>query len=80
MEDRYLVKLAELPMNGREVRNVVKTAKLLAPQDGEVLGMEQIAVVLQATRGVILRASLTSRRKFETWGVKERLIMFLCDF
>lgn len=52
IEDDKLQVLASLPMNGREVRNAVKTAKLLAVQEEKTLGMEQIAVVLRATREV----------------------------
>ncbi|KAK1486018.1 hypothetical protein CCUS01_15214 [Colletotrichum cuscutae] len=45
-------RLAVLPINGREVKNVIKVATLLSYQEEKDLGLEQITTVLRAT-GVI---------------------------
>lgn len=43
--------LAKLELNGREIKNVVKTASLLAVRDGAPLGMEHVRAVLRVRRG-----------------------------
>lgn len=45
-------RLAQLPMNGRQIKNVVKISTLLAGQEKVHLGIEHIRTVLQATREV----------------------------
>lgn len=47
--------LAALPMNGRQIKNVVKIATLLAIQEKTNLGIEHIDTVLQTTMEVDLR-------------------------
>lgn len=42
-------RLAQLPMNGREIKNVVKISTLLAAQEEAKLGIDYIDTVLQAT-------------------------------
>ncbi|MCJ1465286.1 hypothetical protein MMC07_003902 [Pseudocyphellaria aurata] len=44
--DADLDRLAENPMNGREIKNVLKTAKLLAGKQGVELGVQQVETVL----------------------------------
>ncbi|PIG85022.1 hypothetical protein AARAC_000654 [Aspergillus arachidicola] len=44
--------LAALPMNGRQIKNVIQIATLLAGQEKTVLGIDQIRIVLQATKEV----------------------------
>ncbi|KAL9594135.1 MAG: hypothetical protein Q9219_007198 [cf. Caloplaca sp. 3 TL-2023] len=44
--DADLDRLARFPMNGREIKNVLKTAQLLAGKKGEVLGVEHVESVL----------------------------------
>ncbi|KAE8381525.1 P-loop containing nucleoside triphosphate hydrolase protein [Aspergillus bertholletiae] len=50
-DDAYS-RLAVLPMNGRQIKNVVQIATLLAGQEKTILGIDQIRIVLQATREV----------------------------
>jgi AAA+ superfamily predicted ATPase len=42
-------RLAQLPLNGRQIKNTVKISMLLAAQEKEKLGIEYIDTVLQAT-------------------------------
>ncbi|KAK5631151.1 hypothetical protein RRF57_006866 [Xylaria bambusicola] len=55
LTDDDIKNLAELPLNGRQIKNVVKIATLLAAQQDMALGMDQIRTVLEATRKVGLR-------------------------
>ena len=43
--------LAEMDMNGREIKNIVKTARLLASQKKMPLAMEHVATVLRVKDG-----------------------------
>lgn len=43
-------RLAQLPMNGRQIKNTVKIATLLAAREGSALRLEHLRTVLQATR------------------------------
>lgn len=52
LTDEVYGRLAQLPMNGRQIKNVVKIAGLLASREKANLGIEQIRIVLQATREV----------------------------
>lgn len=47
-EETY-ARLAQLPVNGRQIKNVVKSATLLAAQQKTSVGTEQIRIVLGAT-------------------------------
>ncbi|KAK1979345.1 hypothetical protein LZ30DRAFT_726568 [Colletotrichum cereale] len=44
--------LAQLPMNGRQIKNVLKIAALLAWQEDTALSIDQIRTVLQATKAI----------------------------
>ncbi|KAF2114279.1 hypothetical protein BDV96DRAFT_112945 [Lophiotrema nucula] len=46
-----LEELAEVPLNGRQIKNLVKTAQLLALEDQKVLGKEHIDLVLDIEKG-----------------------------
>lgn len=48
-------RLAELPLNGRQIKNVVKIATLLAVQEDQALGREHLRVVVEATMGLNAR-------------------------
>ncbi|KAF4465443.1 ATPase [Fusarium albosuccineum] len=50
LDDHAYQNLAKLPMNGRQIRNVVKVALLLAGREETTLGMQQIRTVLEATQ------------------------------
>lgn len=43
--------LAKIDINGREIKNLVKTGKLLAKRKGEVLGMQHLRTVLGVQTG-----------------------------
>ncbi len=55
-----IMKLAQIPMNGRQIKNVLKTAQLLAVRKGTPLGLEQVEVVTRLraanARGVSTRS------------------------
>ena len=44
--------LSQLPLNGRQIKNIVKISRLLASQEKTSLGIDQICTVLQAAREV----------------------------
>ncbi|ROV95022.1 hypothetical protein VMCG_08305 [Cytospora schulzeri] len=50
LTDETYARLAQLPMNGRQIKNVVQIATLLAAQQKSNLGFEQIRTVLTATK------------------------------
>lgn len=50
--DEDFESLARLPLNGRQIKNVVKAATLLATHENTPLRLEQIRTVLQATKEV----------------------------
>ncbi|RFN52322.1 putative atpase aaa+ type core protein [Fusarium flagelliforme] len=45
-----LKSLSQLPMNGRQIRNVVKISRILAGKEESRLGLKQIRTVLEATQ------------------------------
>lgn len=49
LTDETFARLAQLPLNGRQIKNIVKSAILLATQQNEIVGLEQIQTVLMAT-------------------------------
>ncbi|KAH9225318.1 hypothetical protein K456DRAFT_1852521 [Colletotrichum gloeosporioides 23] len=51
LEEEDFKALAKLELNGREIKNVVKTASLLAVRDGAPLGMKHVRAVLRVRRG-----------------------------
>lgn len=46
-----LAELAKADLNGRQIKNVVKTARLLALRDGSPLALEHVETVLRVKRG-----------------------------
>lgn len=51
IEEKNLKALAKIDMNGREIKNTVKTARLLASQKRAPLAMEHVATVLRVKDG-----------------------------
>ncbi|KAI8257663.1 hypothetical protein K4K58_003841 [Colletotrichum sp. SAR11_239] len=51
LEEEDFKALAKLELNGREIKNVVKTASLLAVRNGAPLGIEHVRAVLRVRRG-----------------------------
>ena len=51
IDEKDLGTLAKMDLNGREIKNVVKTAKLLASQKKVPLAMEHVATVLRVKDG-----------------------------
>lgn len=49
--DRDLQWIAKEELNGRQIKNAVKTARLLAAEDKQALGLEHIETVLRVKRG-----------------------------
>lgn len=45
--DAALNKLCELDVNGREIKNLVKMAKLLAKNQGDTMGIEHVKDVIE---------------------------------
>ncbi|KAB8277584.1 P-loop containing nucleoside triphosphate hydrolase protein [Aspergillus minisclerotigenes] len=54
MRDKDLKTLAKLELNGRQIKNIVKTARLLCKQERVPLAMEHIQMVLQVKKGSLL--------------------------
>lgn len=52
------MKLAEIDLNGRQIKNVVKTSRLLARRLGKSLGIEEVNTVLEATSPNLLSESI----------------------
>ncbi|KAE8347595.1 hypothetical protein BDV24DRAFT_146432 [Aspergillus arachidicola] len=52
LTDEAYSQLAAQPMNGRQIKNVIQIATLLAGQEKTVLGIDHIRIVLQATKEV----------------------------
>ena len=52
IKQKELDTLARLDMNGREIKNTVKTARLLANHKGDHLTMEHVSTVLRVKQGV----------------------------
>ncbi|KAK3109650.1 hypothetical protein LTR53_016861, partial [Teratosphaeriaceae sp. CCFEE 6253] len=48
--DRDLKKLCEMSMNGRQIKNILKTAQLLASKRGEGLSYEHVRTVMEVTQ------------------------------
>jgi ATP-dependent 26S proteasome regulatory subunit len=51
IQDADLEKLAQVDLNGREIKNVVKTARLLAANDKKPLSMDHVETVLRVRKG-----------------------------
>lgn len=51
LKEGDLRKLAENEVNGREIKNIVKTARLLCKQQKMLLGMRHLEMVLRVKRG-----------------------------
>ena len=51
IREKDIKALAKTDMNGREIKNTIKTARLLASQQGAPLAMEHIATVLRVKEG-----------------------------
>lgn len=49
--DEELNRVAELPLNGRQIKNIVKTAQLLALDEKKQLAMEHVEAVTAIERG-----------------------------
>jgi len=52
LSDRDLETLAENGINGRQIKNIIKTGRLLAKQQKMPLAMEHIEMVLKVKKGV----------------------------
>ncbi|KAJ4139718.1 hypothetical protein NW768_001061 [Fusarium equiseti] len=50
LSHQALKNLSQLPMNGRQIRNVVKISRILAGKEESRLGLKQIRTVLEATQ------------------------------
>ena len=51
IQEQDIKALAQTDMNGREIKNTIKTARLLASQKGVPLAMEHVATVLRVKDG-----------------------------
>ena len=50
MKDNQIDKLADMDMNGRQIKNILKTAQLLASKRGEGLGYDHVTTVMDVTQ------------------------------
>lgn len=51
LSDDDLQSLAKNEINGRQIKNIVKTARLLSKQQGVPLGMKHVEMVLKVKKG-----------------------------
>jgi AAA+ superfamily predicted ATPase len=51
LSEQNLEKLAQIEVNGRQIKNIVKTARLLSKQNKAPLAMEHIETVLKVKKG-----------------------------
>jgi hypothetical protein len=51
LSDRDLAILAKNEINGRQIKNIIKTSRLLSKQQKVPLGMEHVEMVLKVKRG-----------------------------
>ena len=65
--EKDLRALAEMDMNGREIKNIVKTARLLASRKKMPLAVEHVATVLRVKDGSPVTVKGTSS---VTWSVQ----------
>lgn len=51
LSDKDLATLAKNEINGRQIKNIIKTGRLLSKQQKVPLGMEHVEMVLKVKRG-----------------------------
>jgi hypothetical protein len=51
LTDSDLENLASIEMNGRQIKNVIKTARLLCKQQNVPLGLAHVEMVLKVKKG-----------------------------
>jgi SpoVK/Ycf46/Vps4 family AAA+-type ATPase len=51
LSDKDLESLAQNEINGRQIKNIIKTGRLLSNQQNVPLGMEHVEMVLKVKRG-----------------------------
>ena len=51
LSDQDLETLAKIEVNGRQIRNIIKTARLLSKQEKAPLAMEHVEMVLKVKQG-----------------------------
>jgi hypothetical protein len=51
LSEKDLETLAKIEINGRQIKNIIKTARLLSKQEGAPLTMEHIEIVLKVKKG-----------------------------
>lgn len=54
IDEEELSRLAELDLNGRQIKSAVKTAQLLASGTGDEISLGHVATVLRITRGQVV--------------------------
>lgn len=51
LSDEDLASLAKIEVNGRQIKNIVKTARLLSKKDKKPLTIEHVEMVLKVKKG-----------------------------
>jgi hypothetical protein len=51
LSDKDLKTLAKIEVNGRQIKNIIKTARLLSKQEKAPLAMEHVEMVLKVKKG-----------------------------
>lgn len=54
LSDKDLEVLAEIEVNGRQIKNIAKTARLLSKQEKVPLAMDHIQMVLKVKKGSVV--------------------------
>ncbi|CAO2649933.1 Nn.00g012250.m01.CDS01 [Neocucurbitaria sp. VM-36] len=63
-----LKELARMNMNGRQIKNILKIARLLASRKEEVLGMEHILTTMEVTQHLHNETQFTDRTRGSLYG------------
>ena len=63
LSNAELKRLAKTPMNGREIKNIVKTALLIAKQKKRPLGLDDVELVLDVKMNNSAVSKMTNKRR-----------------
>lgn len=75
MDEKDVNKLARLPMNGRQIKNILKTAQMLATKRGEGLGYRHVEMVMVCTLSYTVEGEQVCRRRLT---VNYRTLRSIC--
>ena len=63
MRERDIDRLSSLSMNGRQIKNILKTAQLLASKRGEGLSYDHVQTVMDVTQHLLNQTKQTEEAR-----------------